>query len=57
MLIFRVALLIMMNKMTKAKINQQDYTKVKSFYIVKETINNKKRQPMELEKLFEKCYI
>ena len=37
---------------TKVKINNSDLIKLKSFYIVKETINKRKRQPSEWEKIF-----
>jgi len=37
---------------TKEKINKNIYTKLKSFYIVKETINKMKRPPTEWEKIF-----
>ena len=39
---------------TKAKMNYQDFIRIKSFCMVKETVNNTKRQPMEWEKIFAK---
>ena len=39
-------------KETKAKINYWDYTKIKSFFIEKETINKTKRQSTGWEKVF-----
>ena len=37
---------------TKAKLSYLDYTKTKSFFITKETIDKMKRQPTEWEKIF-----
>ena len=39
-------------KEIKAKINKWDLINLKSSFIAKETINKKKRQPMEQDKIF-----
>ena len=41
-------------KVMEVKINKWDPNKVKSFYTAKKTINKRKRQPTEQEKIFAK---
>ena len=44
--------LIPKSKVTKAKINKWNYSKLKTFCTAKQTINSMKKQPKEWEKIY-----